>query len=311
MSAEGEEILSVLGRQMTDPVLEDLFHRLDIVWRPEVGPDRRNDWIATANVEFGFEDFGYFTGQDAMPRGQAAVLQQVCFYAARPGESHDPLIGLPGNLDFAHDRQEVRRRLTRQASSIRLGRRDAFEIGGATFSVAYNDATSNIDVLLVLMERASRKSLAVPPLNSSELLSYLGLRWYDRALRRRFYSLTEAEGAVGQVKKHGTCNLIREAAVRLLYDRSNPTWTLSGFEVYRHRVLDSADWLGNLPHGLTFYDSPAQMSQKLCVEPSFWHEGDLEAFGSWSVSELDIAVTFDMIINLVSSVRYERRGTGT
>jgi hypothetical protein len=306
MTATGTEILAVVGRQMTDPVLEDLFQRLDIIWRPDVGPDRRNDWIATANVEFGFEDFGYFGAQDAAARGQPAILQQVCFYAARPGESHDPPIGLPGNLDFAHDRVEVRKRLIPQASSVRLGRRDAFEIEGLTFSVAYNDATS-VDVLLVLMERASRKNLAVPPLSSSELLSYIGLPWYDRALRRRLYSLTAAEGAIGQVKKHGSCNLIREAAVRLLYDRSGTTWTLSGFELYRHRVLDAADWQGDLPYGITFHDSSAELTRKLGVKPSFWREDDLDAFGSWSLAELDIAVTFDLIVNLVSSVKYKRR----
>ncbi len=306
----GDDLLPLLGKQASDPALARLLDGPRVQWRPQVSDLRTNDWVAVANTELGFEDVGYFNATEGKQADSAPVLQQVSIYAPNRGPSRDATITLPEGLDFAQKRDQVRSQLAPKASAARLRRRDVFEIGGVTYVVTY-DQVSSIDSLLMSVERASRRNRANPPLGFSELRGFMGLRWYSPVLRSRLYGLAASAGSVAQIKDHGTCNLIREAGLRLLFKRGNITWSLAGCEIYRHRVLDAADWQGDLPGGLIFSDTARNISAKLCTTPKLWQEHEFDAVASWTVGGATVTVTFDTIVNLISSVRFELIGDGS
>src|SRR5579871_850523 len=100
----GDDLVSMLGMQATEPVVMEMFRNLVIQWRPETSQSHRNDWIAVANAELGFEDATYFNAADSASRANSSVLQQICVYATRPGTSCDLIIQPPCAIDFAFTR---------------------------------------------------------------------------------------------------------------------------------------------------------------------------------------------------------------
>jgi len=300
MSSTGDELLPLLGKPLDDSLVGDLLTRLDVPWMPTTGPGKRNDWIAKGNLELGFEDFAWFHALDASPPGAAPVLQQLCFFA--PGAQTAQVVAPGFGVEFDWNRAQVRRWLSPRAQATRFAKRDAFDIGPLTVAIAFDEASSIIDSMLVLAARATRRPKADPPLGFAELAACFGREWYDAMLRSRLYALTDDDAALRQIKKHGSCNLIREAAVRLLYQRKERTWTLAGCEIYRDRVRDACTWTGEMPFGMSFHDLPDVVSAKLGRKPEREQTTDLESTMIWSLGEQRVVVTFDTIINLVSSI---------
>jgi hypothetical protein len=185
---------------------------------------------------------------------------------------------------------------------MRFSERDVFKLGHITVAVTYNKYSLSVDSVLVLAERQVRPSKIKPVIGFVELVTYLGRNWYDALLRSRLYAIAETKAAHAEIKRHGSCNLIREAAVRLLYRRYGATWVLAGCEIYRDRVQNACRWEGDLPYGLAFDDLPTAVSTKLGRMPELESAGDLESFAIWSVDGLRVVVIFDQIINLISSI---------
>lgn len=300
MSTNGDELLTLLGERLDNPAVIEALERIDVPWRPEVSPSKPLDWISTGNLELGFSDFVWFHALDTVPSNVAPVLQQICFYA--PGANTARIFAPAYFIQFGWDRMAVRRHLAPRAQAMRFGRRDVFEVGPRTISITYNEQSSCIDSVLVLAALETRPTKAQPPIGFSELSQYFGRPWYDAQLQSRLYALSGSDAELGQIEKHGTYNLMREAAVRLLFHRAEPTCVLSGCDIYRDRVRDACSWSGDLPYGLAFHDTPHDVAGKLRHDPEREIPGDLESIVCWSMRELHLLVTFDLIVNLISSI---------
>jgi hypothetical protein len=307
--SDSDELAQLLSREFEDPQMQRLLQRLDVPWKPQVTAERRDDWITFANVELGFEDPAYFKALGAAPARGSPILQQVCFYAPRPADPAVRTLQPPMGLTFLTQRAEARALLDPKAVSRRYGLRDVFEFEGYTASLAYVASSATVDTMLLLADRATRPSRADPTFGFAEIRSCFDLPWYHPTLRGRFYSLTHNIDAIGQIKSHGTFSLVREAGLRLLFEKSAVSWVLRGCEIYRSRVLDAATWMGDLPCELEFGDSPEGVTGKLGSPPDEWRAGDLEAYGSWHAAHLNIVVTFDLIVNLIASIRVTRVGS--
>jgi hypothetical protein len=305
MNDLGTQLVAALGAPLDDGRVKHVLESLGMHWLPETSKTQIDDWLKVGNVELGFEDADYFNGRKPSNEPAAPVLFQVCFFEPEPDAVS--LRQLPPlGLNYSDRRDNVRKSLAHQAQASRLGRRDVFEIGDLTFVVGYRQDTDGLDTLLVLHPSLPRASLLQPPLLFTELQAYMGRPWYDSELRSRLYSLTKAEGATGQIKRHGTCDLVRESGVRLLYEERARTWHLCGAEIFRSRVREAATWVGGLPFGLAFDSTLADITAKLGSPPQVERNSDLDGYAWWTIGEERLLVTFDWILNLISSMTLAR-----
>jgi len=299
MSAVADELVGLLGRSVSDPQLTRAFERLPNPWLPKIEPPERHDWIVVGNVELGFEAAAHFHAYETATSPQPPVLEQVCFYTPSSGlrKVNEP----PFGLRYGMARADVRHALAPLANASRLRKRDVFELGALTAVIGYT-AQESLDSVLVLASRGERVSLAEPPLGFREIAQFFGRTWYDDTLRSRLYALTAVEGAVAQIKKHGTLDLVAEAGVRLLFLKTDESRVLNGVEIYRSRVNDAPKWASDLPLGIEFTDSITDVSCKLGSQPQSAHDEDLEGRATWARDDFRIVVVFDLIVNLIASI---------
>jgi len=295
-----DRLWSGVGTRADDPDLQSLFADLGLPWRTQVGPDRPHDWVAVHNVELGFEFEPNYAGRRAVG-DPVSVLQQVSFYAPEAG-GRGQIIWPPLEVDYADTRERIRGHLGSKASSVRFASRDVFDFGGRCLVVQVHPSIDRIDSVLALAYRPSRPSAACPPLTFAELWSYIGRPWHDSTLRTRLYSLAASPDAIAQIQRHGTCSLIREAGIKLMFDGDTGSRRLCGIEVYRSRVLDAAEGVHDLPFNITFADSPDDISRKLDGPPAWRRDTNLQSQAWWPLADCRLLATFDLVLNLVSSL---------
>jgi hypothetical protein len=302
MNVSSDDLAALVGRTLSDDAVRTAFSSLAIPWLPEIKPPAHSDWLTSRNVEFGFEDFAYFHAEDAAGE-RPPVLEQICFYAPRAEST--AVIPPPKNLSYGLQRAEVRKRLDGGAAIMRLRKRDVYEYSEYSLVAAY-DRAEVLDSVLVVARRGERPSEARPPLGFAELKGYFDRPWHDPALRARLYPLAESAEAIAQIKKHGSCDLVRRAGLQLLFRRADESSVLIGAEIYRSRVRDAARWDGDLPFGLAFTDSVNDVSQKLGSAPMSENERDLQGNATWSIDGMRVVVVFDLILNLIASITVAR-----
>lgn len=301
MSTDSDVIVGLVGKTFADPEVAALWQRLDVPWLPKVEPPARQDWVSVGNVEFGFEEFAYF--HDVAIDGPP-VLEQVCFYAPR-GVAITRIMPAPFGLEYGVDRAQARRAIEGRAAQRRLALRDVYEFEAFTVVLAY-DSEEVLESVLVLGRRGEHASRVVPPMDFVELHSYFGRPWYDEMLRTRFYSLSDSEHSVKQIKRHNTCDLVREAGLKLIFKKTEATWALIGCEIYRARVRDAATWHGDLPAGIDFTDSANDVTRKLGSEPEREFTEGLQGHAAWTRNGLRLVIVFDHIVNLIASITVAR-----
>lgn len=297
---------ALLGARLDEERMVRLLDALDVHWRPMPTKVRSHDWISIGNAELGFELAESFTGKASAAEAQAPVLQQVSLFAPRPGHS-GPVFAPPFGLSFSSSALEVRNRLQAFATSCRFDLRDTFDIDGRVAVAQAHPETALLDCLLLLIPRPPRPSKAIPAVGFEELKAWLGRPWHDEELRQRLYSLAESDRAVSQIKRHGSCDLVKEAGVRLLYERAGETWLLAGAEFFRARVQDAAS-VRDLPFGLAFEDMLVDVNRKLGGAPGWRADADLETRAWWPHGACRVSLVFDRVVNLVSSVTVAQSG---
>ncbi len=300
MTVDSDALAGLVGGPVTDEAARGAFASLAVPWEPHVDPSTQKGWLVIGNIELGFEGFASFHALE-VDQPDPLVVEQVCFYAPRDatGEVMPP----PRALEYGMRRDEARERLARDASAGRLGRRDAYEFPEHTVVLAY-DAVDALDSVLVLAWRGERLSVAEPPLGFAELAQYFGRPWHDSTLRQRLYVLADSPESLAQIKKHGTCDLIRRAGLQLLFKSVGDAWLLIGVEIYRSRVKEAAKWSGDLPFGIAFTDSVEIIAAKIGAAPSSQHAEDLQGRAVWSLGAVRVVVIFDLVVNLVASITY-------
>ena len=293
-----DALTGVVGQPLMDAEVRALLDDMQVPWVPTIKPPSRSDSLTVRNVELVFEDFEYFSG--AQPSGATAlVLAHLCFYSPEPGTvgAAPPPLG----LTFGSDRHQNREQLAGRGRSSRFGTRDAYELDAFTVVLAYDRADA-LDSMLLLGRRGERATRAQPPLGFREVSALFGRPWYDDALRSRLYTLADSPSALQEIKRHGTCDLVKEAGLRLLYREAAETRVLDGVEIYRSRVRDAATWNGDLPFGIDFNDSEDDVSRKVGIAPVKSGVRGLERYTRWSLNDVGLLVVFDTVVNLIASI---------
>lgn len=101
-------------------------------------------------------------------------------------------------------------------------------------------------------------------------------------------------------------NRKREHGFELYFDPRRPapdgTPGFVGIDMTRDRLGDSAPWLGLLPFGLHFDDTPAVLTQKIGQPPNQREESHTWGVGRWHLPDMLLRINFDTLDNGLESV---------
>lgn len=317
--------VELLGRFATDAAVIDALGRHGIGARPvpEISSgDARPQWLlgSLAGVEFGFEPTVQST-QDA--DSTELQLSQVYLYGKHPHVA--PYGGpLPFGLLISDNRATVRTKLAAVSSTCRIYKRDAWDMGRYTLVVAYANGGTCIDYLLFLQSADSSphdlsQRTIEPSLDAivrtfgqplagdtvEELFAPLGWQRRSTAVRNG--------GLVSLRQRYGIDVIGRAAsAVKLSGERPSATSKVLA-EVVLHRPgsLGSAGWMGELPFGLQWNDSPAVLADRVPQPPDDAYEND---FSGWTLKHetyASVQIHYSTMENFMVQIRVLAPGLWT
>ena len=164
------DLLALLGRYNTDPLVEAALRYYAVRNRPEVEIDDEDadgpvvetqSWVknSRAGIEFGFDDEAAWIGLDETEFGKRPmVLTQIYLYGRHDGVRpyQEPL---PFGLQISDDRLTVRKKLTRFEPTRHSHVTDAWDTPEFRMTVSYADGEVCVGVVVCMLREP-----ALPPL---------------------------------------------------------------------------------------------------------------------------------------------------
>lgn len=262
------DIISLFGASAADARVESLFSSLNTLTRPALPEDDRfiyHDWILVRRkgVELGFVDSEYQSAADRILWGRGELrLSQAYFYSGF--NDIQPFTGeLPYGLTFADNRDLACFKLVEFESTRHGYRNDTWDVDGYRLSVTYANNGASID-------RIACRVLAVPIPRKVEVdyptLKAVAAAFGTPAESPEFFALwqgalTEDDYQVAQESGEIDFTLTYGATLGFASSRNGPVFR--SITLHRNRDMESVGWVGTLPLGLDFEDSPEALFHKI------------------------------------------------
>lgn len=316
------ELLALLGRYNTDPIVEAALAHYAVRNRPEVEIDpggrdgaavRTQSWVkkSRAGIEFGFQDAASWIGLDATEVGRhPMVLTEIYFYgkhvSVRPY-----LEQWPFGLQLSDGRATVRKKLVRLEPTRHSYVHDTWDTPECRITVAYADSESCIRFALCLLREPPLPQLgyALAPVPSVEaIVALLGLALDDPAMHVAFDPLG-LHGRIDKIKETGEVDFRNPYGLSLDFAvtaganySSAKEIVFMGATFFQEREQGARAWSGELPYAIRFEDSPETVVQKLGRPPDIQkdNEDDFSGVAIWHQPKL--IVFYDTMENRVLRV---------
>lgn len=327
LGMDANQLLSLLGCQADDPVIEAAFVALRTLRRPELDSQDRDsvrDWvlIRRQGIEFGFVDDAFFNASEKYRRrrkGVSLILYQIYFFTRR-----DDIDGYTGNLPFGLDwldnRDEVRRKLLRYEPTRRSYLKDTWDVPGYRMTVAYNKKNSAIDniVCQLRLRSWSEEGRLQPALGVNDWVSLFGLSVTSDELCQRLQPLNleeriEQDGDEREVDFSFECGLelyfteakqlkqITDAKqlkqIKKIALVKRKALVLGAVQFFRSRELDARQWDGELPFGLSFDDTQQTMLNKIECSPDEQEDDLFSGVALWHFTEFSLEIMYNNVEN--------------
>ncbi len=266
------DLLSLLGRHHTDPLVEAALRHFAVRHRPEVGIDYEDvdgpvvetqSWVknSRAGIEFGFQDEAAWLGLDETQYGKRPmVLIQIYFYGRHEGVR--PYQGqLPFGLQLSEDRVTARQRLAKFESTRHSWICDTWDTPDFRMTVGYADDDSCIEAVICILREPPLPALGyalqpVPALQT--IVGLFGRALDDPAVQSAFNPLG-LQAQIEQIKDTGEAYFQHPFGFALEFSlpdgKPNPgahDILLSGVTFYDDREQGARRWPGDLPYGIRF-----------------------------------------------------------
>jgi hypothetical protein len=315
-AADGDRLLPLMGSTADSPAVQGVLAQLARGMQPELDPDDETsfvDWVTVneLGLEFGFEDEAYVRALDPDQRRQGSLLlTQLYFYGDTPKTRPFPY-RLPFDLQFTDDRAAVRHKLARVEALRRSYVRDAWKLDKFNLTIAYDRERGLLESVLCALRYLPwpapplEKEL-VAPFTPEALCVLFGARWSSALLRSRLAPLGYAN-ALGDVRSEQSADLrlshgvefgfapARQVAVA---DQKSPAaLVLASVTFYGPRVFDARQWIGPMPHDLSFADSQAQIAAKIGRSPDDRGDSDRAGFVVWHFESYSLRAEYSNIEN--------------
>jgi hypothetical protein len=262
----------------------------------------------------GFVDEAYFYGEiQPLWRSRALILNQITFYSdTREGVS--PFVGeLPHSLLLSDSRQVVHQKLAQYESTRRSYVTDRWTVDQYRLVVAYkkNGGLDSVHIK-VPIPALSEKYRIQPKISAAEWVALFGVSPDDTQLKSSLYPLDVAQRLVDEEEEREVefldeCGLAIyfEDAHKLRLDRvitQSNALVFGAVKFYRARDLNSRQYSGELPLGLSFEDSPEMLFQKIKVPPVKHDDGSTTGRALWHFEQYSLQVLYSIIDNNICRV---------
>lgn len=316
------DLLALLGRPATDPLLEAALQHYAVRNRPEVEIDDEDadgpvvetqSWVKNSRggIEFGFDDEAAWIGLDETEFGKRPMmLTQLYLYGQHLGVRHYPY-PLPFGLKLSDDRATVRHKMDAVGSNRHSYVRDTWDVQGNLVIVSYAARDTCIDcVLCELMEPPLPPlgyALAAPP-SVDSLIALLGMPLSDPAVGQALNPLG-LQNHLEQIRETNTCDLCDPYGLMVEFTAPQPARggtpqeaLVIGMTFCRERELDARAWRGGLPFDLSFEDSPETAERKLGRAPDERLDDPYSGIALWHEPDFSLCIFYSTVENRLARV---------
>jgi len=316
------ELLALLGRTTTDPVVEETLRYYEVRNRPEVEVDEEDadgpivetqSWVKNSRrgIEFGFQDEAAWIGLDETEFGKRPmVLTQIYLYGQHEGVRpyQDPL---PFNLQLSDDRMTVRKKLAGLESTRHSHIRDRWDASDFRMTVAFTEGDRSIDFVVCSLREPPLPALpyaiaSVPKIES--VVEALGRPLSDPVLTRVFGPLG-LHDRIDEIKQTSEADLRNPYGVALGFskpidgvNRAAREVVLSSVTLYEERELGARRWPGELPSGIRFDDSPETVVRRFGRGPDYQADSEFDGYAVWQEPSCTFLILYNNMENWVGRV---------
>lgn len=328
---DANDLLALLGRYNTDPLVEAALRHYAIRNRPEVEIDEDDAdgpvvgtqaWVknSRAGVEFGFHDEAAWIGLDETEFGKRPMLLTEIYLYGRHDRVRPYQEPLPFGLQLSDDRATVRKKLDRFESTRHSYVRDTWDTPDFRVTVGYADGDRCIDFLACMLREPPLPALgyALAPVPSVEsLVGLLDRPFGDPAIQQAFGPLG-LQGRHEQIKETGEANFRNPYGFTLYFaDPSAQTpalveeFVLSVMTFFQEREQGARAWPGTLPYAIAFDDSPEMVAQKIGRPPDNQQDDVFSGFAAWHEPTFTVRIFYSTMENRILRVSAIAPGFGT
>jgi len=317
-----QDLLALLGRYNTDPVVEAALSHYAVRNRPEVKIDEHDadglvvetqSWVknSRAGIEFGFDDEAAWIGLDETQFGKRPMLlTQIYMYGQHDGVCpyQEPL---PFGVELSDDRLTVRSKLQTLESTRHSHIRDTWDAPAFRMTAAFTGGDRSIDFIICMLREPPLPPLgyALQPVPTlATFIRVLGRPISDPEIGRVFdtFGFSDRLEAIHETS---------EADFRTPYGfalgfepadeiagQDGRQLTLSRVTLYQERELDGRGWPGELPYGLSFDDSPETAAKKVGRNADIQTDEDYAGHATWHEQGLTVQIMYSMMENRLARV---------
>ncbi|GAB2909743.1 hypothetical protein GCM10027093_54820 [Paraburkholderia jirisanensis] len=318
MSVPGLE--QFLGVPADSVEAERFFDNLATFQRPELDSqeeDRWYDWllIKKQGIELGFVSKPYFEAQPRYDwkRGPLICCQVYFYRAGFNGrlDIHGYGGALPYGLSFTDSRDVVRSKLSNFAvrSAVQTDRWDTPTGKLHVRYAASNDAIDSVVIALPIhaWSEDSRTALSMPIARWHQLF---GEAPTSTVLAQALAPL-DVDARMQEQEEEREVDFTLECGLELYFEdlrqlrlprTAGQGLGLGAVKFFRARDREAREWLGELPYGLAFEDSPERLFQKLGRAPDRHQDGRLTGFALWHFDEASLHVLYSNLDNQLQRI---------
>lgn len=316
------DLIDLLGRPATDPLVEGTLQYHGVRNRPEVEIDEEDadgpvvetqSWVKNSRrgIEFGFDDEAAWIGLDETEFGKRPMLlTQLYLYGQHPNVRPYP-DPLPFGLALSDDRATVRKKMDVVGTNRHSYVRDTWDVGDKLVIVSYAAGDTCVACVLCELKEPPLPPLSytlAPPPSVDSLIALLGLPLSDPAVGQALDPLG-LQDHVEEIRETNSCDLgdphglvVQFTAPQATLDGKTQEPLLIGMTFCRERELDARAWRGGLPFDLDFEDSPETAERKLGRAPDERLDDEYSGIALWHEPDFSLRVFYSTVENRLARV---------
>jgi hypothetical protein len=313
-------LIDFFGSSAESSPVVHLLEQLGTYKRPALDEENERsyyDWllIRRKGLELGFVDSEYHNaGPSFRWRTGDLILVQLYFYAGF--DDIAPYTGeLPFSLLWSDTQAQARVKLAAHEASRHSYRTDTWDVPalggvpGYRLTVTYTDDCQRIDrIACRVMPAPFLHDLTLQPPSLQALADALGQPPNAPTLATLWAGHLDHE-AVRAAREDHSIDFTDTFGVTLGFAGKGKSMALQSVTLHQSRYRESVQWLGELPYGLSFDDSPEQLFQKIPQTPVQHEDSTLTGHAVWHLSDYTLHVLYSHMENRLLHVKLISPGT--
>ncbi len=309
------EIIKLFGLPIDENRIESLFTELNTLNRPALPDDDKfvyHDWVLVRRkgIELGFTDSEYQAAADKFRwRYGKLLLTQVYFYAGF--DDVQPYAGeLPFRLIFSDNKETARAKLAGFEGTRHSYINDTWDVDRYRLTVTYTKDGQSIDrIACRVMASPIPRSQSLTKPSMESLARTYGASIHSPEFKALWGDILDAETLQESIED-GEIDFTQNYGVTVgLAKSSGSPPVFRSITLHRNRDSESVGWLGEMPLGLNFDDSPEILFQKIKSKPLQQADSALTGHSVWNFKDCTLHVLYSNIDNRILRIKLMAPGT--